>query len=482
MLKKLISLLLAFSLLTCISFAENVTVSASPKLTAALAESVSGDHICLSADLSDAVGFTVNEGITLEQDSYTAGTVSLVGNARVVNKGVISQNAVRFSSGTPSLENHGKLYLNSVPAGCSVTNHGWVMSSGGLELGGTFILENGGSLNFSTGAVSGSKNIIRMSLGARFVNKSNKTFTAVLPDGNTVNLWGGTDFTVIKPAPPKIYLEDTGAAGQRLLTITAPDAGATIYFTIDGSTPNVLSNIYQKSVYVSENANVKACARLTNSIMSDITDSLSSPAAKPLSAPVEPAPPEPSPAESALSRPIAEKVAVPTVNISGGTYPCRQILALSCATAGAEIHYTLDGSLPTASSPLYTGEFDILSSATVRAIAIKNGMPSSDVLTEYYRLLNYTVTQTDYSDPVSLDAFWSGCVKRIESANGKTVTANAADCPYLPLSVVKALNRYPATLVITRSNGKTVTIAAGNAPADCDSSSRVWYSLDSLSQ
>lgn len=42
------------------------------------------------------------------------------------------------------------------------------------------------------------------------------------------------------------------------------------------------------------------------------------------------------------------------------------------ADAGAEIHYSLDGSAPCASSPLYEGPFAVTAPATIRAIAIKD--------------------------------------------------------------------------------------------------------------
>ena len=45
--------------------------------------------------------------------------------------------------------------------------------------------------------------------------------------------------------------------------------------------------------------------------------------------------------------------------------------------AGAEIHYTTDGSNPTAESALYSAAFTLNDSATVKAIAIKNGVSSS---------------------------------------------------------------------------------------------------------
>ncbi|MEH0157601.1 chitobiase/beta-hexosaminidase C-terminal domain-containing protein [Limibacter armeniacum] len=44
------------------------------------------------------------------------------------------------------------------------------------------------------------------------------------------------------------------------------------------------------------------------------------------------------------------------------------------------IHYTLDGSIPTEKSPLYTGGFTIKETAVLKAIAIKNGYEPSRLL------------------------------------------------------------------------------------------------------
>ena len=45
--------------------------------------------------------------------------------------------------------------------------------------------------------------------------------------------------------------------------------------------------------------------------------------------------------------------------------------------AEAEIHYTTDDSTPTAESALYSAAFTLSDSATVKAIAIKNGVSSA---------------------------------------------------------------------------------------------------------
>ena len=45
--------------------------------------------------------------------------------------------------------------------------------------------------------------------------------------------------------------------------------------------------------------------------------------------------------------------------------------------AGAEIHYTTDGSQPTAQSTLYTAPITLSETTVVKAIAIKDGKNSS---------------------------------------------------------------------------------------------------------
>ena len=47
------------------------------------------------------------------------------------------------------------------------------------------------------------------------------------------------------------------------------------------------------------------------------------------------------------------------------------------AEAGATIHYTLDGTVPTAESTLYEGPITLSETTTVKAIAIKDGVSSS---------------------------------------------------------------------------------------------------------
>ncbi len=54
------------------------------------------------------------------------------------------------------------------------------------------------------------------------------------------------------------------------------------------------------------------------------------------------------------------------------------ILTLKSSTAGATIHYTVDGSTPTTSSQIYEAPFLIASSETVKAIAVVSGTASKE--------------------------------------------------------------------------------------------------------
>lgn len=75
--------------------------------------------------------------------------------------------------------------------------------------------------------------------------------------------------------------------------------------------------------------------------------------------------------------------APPTFSLAEGYYKTAQTLAMSCATEGATIYYTTDGTAPTDQSTQYTGEISIGATQTVKAIAYK-GETASEVASAYY--------------------------------------------------------------------------------------------------
>ena len=69
-------------------------------------------------------------------------------------------------------------------------------------------------------------------------------------------------------------------------------------------------------------------------------------------------------------------VAAPVISGSTPFEETTQV-TMSCSTAGATIHYTVDGTTPTAESTQYTEAITLSETTTVKAIAIKDGVSSS---------------------------------------------------------------------------------------------------------
>jgi len=87
-------------------------------------------------------------------------------------------------------------------------------------------------------------------------------------------------------------------------------------------------------------------------------------------------PPKPAVAPAPAPAPVAA-AAAPTFSPAPGTYTGAQMVALSSATPGATIHYTTDGSEPTAASPVYAGPISVPGNTTIRALARASGAPDS---------------------------------------------------------------------------------------------------------
>lgn len=87
----------------------------------------------------------------------------------------------------------------------------------------------------------------------------------------------------------------------------------------------------------------------------------------------------------------AVAVATPTFSVAGGNYDEAQSVTISCATGGATIYYTTDGSTPTSGSTAYSTAVNVNTSMTLKAIAIK-GVDESAVASATYTLKVKTPT------------------------------------------------------------------------------------------
>jgi hypothetical protein len=95
---------------------------------------------------------------------------------------------------------------------------------------------------------------------------------------------------------------------------------------------------------------------------------------------------------------IQQPVATPTVSPAGGTYSESVTVTISDATSGATVHYTVDGTTPTASSPVYSGPITVTQTRTIQAMATASGMTDSAVASATYTIQQPAATPT-FSPP-----------------------------------------------------------------------------------
>ena len=92
----------------------------------------------------------------------------------------------------------------------------------------------------------------------------------------------------------------------------------------------------------------------------------------------------------------AVSIEAPTFSPAAGSYADAQNVTISCATDGATIYYTTDGTEPTSSSTKYTAAISVTDYTTIKAIAIK-GTDESTIATATYHICSaqnpYTVTE-----------------------------------------------------------------------------------------
>ncbi len=128
-------------------------------------------------------------------------------------------------------------------------------------------------------------------------------------------------------------------------TITAA-AEATIYYTTDGTEPSTATPTSGKSpILVTQTEGMTVIKAIAKAASDPVPTNVTS-----------------------YYLPVCER---PAISISG------DVVAITCATEGAVIHYTTDGSPATSASPVYTEPFAKGDASTFRAIATKTGYVTS---------------------------------------------------------------------------------------------------------
>jgi hypothetical protein len=146
----------------------------------------------------------------------------------------------------------------------------------------------------------------------------------------------------------------------------------------------------------------------------------------------------------------ASQVATPTFTPAAGTYTSAQSVQIQCATVGATIYYTTDGSTPTATSTAYAGPVAVTATATLRAMATASGLSDSAVASAAFVIsAGATPTEAPVFSPaggsypsgqsVSMSSATAGAVIYFTTDGSTPTTSSAVYSGAVSVSTTKTL-------------------------------------------
>ena len=179
--------------------------------------------------------------------------------------------------------------------------------------------------------------------------------------GNASNSGSGTQAVVATPT----FTPATGTSFSSTLSVSIGEstAGATVYYTTNGSTPTTSSSVYSGPIAVSATTTINAIATA-----SGYTQSSMGSASYTLAGALSPA-------------------ATPTFSPASRTsFSSTLSVSIADTTPGATIYYTTNGTTPTTSSSVYSGPIAVSATTTIDAIAAASGYTQSALGSATYTL------------------------------------------------------------------------------------------------
>jgi hypothetical protein len=208
----------------------------------------------------------------------------------------------------------------------------------------------------------------------------NETVQAIaVATGDSSSAVGSAVYTITPPAATPSFSPASGTyTSPQTVTIGSATPSATIYYTTNGATPTTSSPVYSGPITVSATETLAAIAVATGNSSSAVG--------------------------SATYSFDLTPAAMPAFSLASGTYTSAQTLTISATiplpTASytytvngpSTIYYTVDGSMPTTSSLVYSGPIAINATETIRAITVATGHSTSPVASATYSIISPAAT------------------------------------------------------------------------------------------
>jgi len=190
---------------------------------------------------------------------------------------------------------------------------------------------------------------------------ASQSFSAIaLAAGGTASAVGKAWYTILLPTATPVANPVAGTYSSiQQVKLTDSTPGAVIYYTLDGSYPSASSAVYSKPITAATGTMIQAVALAPSY--------------------------EGGPSLKAAYTIVAP---APAISPASGTIQAKAAVTMTDAVAGATIHYTTDGSTPTAASATYKGPIAVApqGSATFvfQAVATASGYSPSSASTATY--------------------------------------------------------------------------------------------------
>ena len=246
----------------------------------------------------------------------------------------------------------------------------------------------------------------------------------------------------------------------QIVTISDATANAILYCTTDGTTPTTSS---------------PQCSQPTTVFKSEFLQAIAVAPGKPASV-----------VASAGYTIDQNNAPIPNFSPSGGTYLSPQTVTISDAVAGANLYYTTDGTVPTASSTLYTAPITISATQTLNAIAVAADFNNSGVASATYTIApvaaapTFSIAAGSYTSPqqVGLSDTVSGATIYY-TTDGSTPTTKSSVYKGAPITVSKSvtINALAVASGYVNSSVASATYSINLAPAPSPTFSLTLTSL-----